>query len=360
MKYIISAGGTGGHIYPALAIIDIIKKNDKKADILFIGTHNRMEKDLIPKRGIKYEALEIYGISKANMLRNIKNVYLILKAQKKCREIIKKFKPDIVIGVGGYVTYPVIKTANKMKCKTIIHEQNSIPGKTNKVLAKKVNKVLVSFSDSKKYFDTNNVYFTGNPCSDKAINIKPASKEEFGLSKDKKLVLFASGSLGSQTVNTKCLEYLKSVGNKNYEVLFVSGSNFYEELVNNNIFPKNVKIVPFIDNLTSVMKITDLFISRAGASTISEIIALNLPSILIPSPYVANNHQYHNAMSLVNKKCCKIIEEKNLNKKLLNSEIDALLTDTNSLKNMRNNLKKEKVINSSQEIYKIIKKVIGD
>ena len=358
MKYIISAGGTGGHIYPALAIIEEIKKNDPKADILYIGTHNRMEATLIPKRKIKYEALKIYGLSKTNIIRDFKNVFLIFKAMNKCRKIFSDFKPDIVIGAGGYVTYPVIKVATSLKIKTIIHEQNSIPGKTNKALSKKVDKVLTSFRDSEKYFETKNIIYTGNPCADKAKNIKAAKKENFGLSKNKKLVLFTSGSLGSETVNKRCLEYLKSAGTKNYEILYVSGTLFYEEMIKNNTFPKNVKIVPFIDNLTSVMKITDLFITRAGASTISEIIALNIPAIFIPSPYVANNHQYYNAKSLVDKKCGKIIEEKDLTTKNLNSEIDAMLNDTDKLKRIKNNLKKEEINNSSTKIYKVIQELI--
>lgn len=353
MKYIISAGGTGGHIYPALAIIDEIKKNDKDAKFIYIGTHNRMEKDLVPKRNIPYEALEIYGLSKTQMFRNIKNIFLLKKAYKKCLKIYQEFKPDFVIGVGGYVTYPVIKAAKKLNIKTLIHEQNSIPGKTNKNLAKIVDKVMVSFEDSKKYFSTNNVVYTGNPCEKNAANIKKVSKKELGFKENKKLILFCSGSLGSETINSKCLSFLKNAKNKDYQILYVAGTNFYKEYCKNK-FPENVKVVPFIDNLPAVMKTCDLMVSRAGASTISEIMAINVPTILIPSPYVANNHQYYNALSLTNKKCAKLIEEKNLNEKTLSHEIDNLIIDTNALNNMKNNIKKEHINNKKINIYDVI------
>ena len=357
MKYIVSAGGTGGHIYPALGIINEIKKYDKSAQILYIGTHNRMEKDLIPKRNIPYEPLEIYGLSKTQMFRNIKNVYLIYKAYQKCLKIYKNFKPDIVIGVGGYVTYPVIKAASKLKIKSIIHEQNSIPGKTNKNLAKIVDKVMISFEDSKKYFNTSNTVYTGNPCVSNAINSKKIDLKEFNLDNNKKTILFTSGSLGSETINEKCLPFLKNAAKKDYQILYVTGNVFYKEFSKNK-FPKNVKVVPYIDNLTTVMKSVDLMVTRAGASTISEILALNLPAIFIPSPYVANNHQYYNALSLVKRKCAKMIEEKNLNANILSREIDFLLTDTNQLSQIKKNIKNNSLKNNKKEIYQVIKEIL--
>lgn len=359
MRVIITAGGTGGHIYPAIAIINKIKEKDSSSEFIYIGTHNRMEKDIIPPLDIKYVPIEIYGLSTSikMMPRNVKNVFLIKKATDKCLKIMKEFKPDIVIGVGGYVTYPVIKAANKCHIKTFIHEQNSIPGKSNRALAKKVDKIGVSFKDSAKYFDPNKVVFTGNPVSENAIKRDKISKESYGLSKNKKCVLIFNGSLGSSVINEKMVDYLKSIEKKDYEVLYVTGKNYFDKF-NMNIFPKNVHIVPYVDNLSGLMKDIDLIISRAGASSVAEIEALRIPAILIPSPYVANNHQYYNALSIVNEEAGLMIEEKDLNAKILNEYIDKILNDEKMQKKLKENLKKISIDNSSSIIYNEIKKMI--
>ncbi len=357
MNVIITAGGTGGHIYPALAILNKIKELDKNSKFLYIGTHNRMEKDIVPKYGYDYEALEIYGLSKKNMLQNIKNIKLIKNAIKKCIKIMKDFKPDIVIGVGGYVTYPVIYAAHKLHIKTFIHEQNSIPGKSNRALEKYASGIGVSFKDSIKYFkNKDKVYFTGNPCSENALNTKKIDKLEFNLKPYKKLVVIVSGSLGSSSINKLMIDYLNSVDSKDYEVLYITGKTLYEEF-NKNKFPKNVKVLPYVDNLTGLLKSTDVIVSRAGASSISEIIALNIPAILIPSPYVANNHQYYNALSLKENKSCIMIEEKDLNKDILNESIDKCL-DKEYSKVLKDNMKKLSINDSSTKIYNIIKDII--
>lgn len=357
MKVIITAGGTGGHIYPALAILKKIKKLEPNSEFIYIGTHNRMEKDIVPKYNINYIPLEIYGLSKKDMLRNIKNIYLIRKSYKKCIKIMKEFKPDIVIGVGGYVTFPVILSANKLHIKTFIHEQNSIPGKSNRALEHIVDAIGVSFKDSKKYFkNQDKVYFTGNPCSENAIEANIIKKENFGIKSYKKLVLIVNGSLGSSTINEKMKEYLYSVGNKKYEVIYITGKNYYDDF-NKNKFPKNVHIYPFIDNMSGLLKNTDLIVSRAGASSLSEILALKVPSIIIPSPYVANNHQYYNALSISDNNACIMIEEKDLNSNILNKSIDKCLDEKYS-KTLKNNMEKLSISDSSTKIYKILKNLI--
>lgn len=357
MKVIITAGGTGGHIYPALAIINKIKELEPNSEFIYIGTHNRMEKDIVPKHNIKYVPLEIYGLSKKDMVRNIKNIFLIKKSINKCKSIMEDFKPDIVIGVGGYVTYPVIKAANSLKIKTFIHEQNSIPGKSNRALEKMVDAIGVSFESSKKYFkDKSKVHFTGNPCSENAINTKPVLKSTYGVSNTRKLVLIVSGSLGSNTINEKMIDYLENVGRNNYDVIYVTGKSHYEEF-SKNIFPKNVHIVPFIENMSGLLKNTDVIVSRAGASSLSEILALKVSSIIIPSPYVANNHQYYNALSLKENDACIMIEEKNLNKDILSDSINKCL-DIDFKRKIKNNMSKLSVQDSSTRIYNIIKEII--
>ncbi len=359
MKVLISAGGTGGHIYPALAIIDKLKEEEHSLELLYIGTHNRMENDIIPKLNIPYIALEIYGYNKKQVFKNIKNIFLIISAYRKCLKIMKDFKPDIVIGVGGYVTFPVIKAAKKLGIKTFLHEQNSIPGKANVAVSKYADVIGVSFRETIPYFkNAKRVEVTGNPCGERALRFKPITKSKLELSNTKKLVVIVSGSLGSQTIHKKMKEYLQAIEQEKYEVLYITGKDYYEEFIKDEEFPNNVKVIPYIDEFGSLLKKTDLLVTRAGASTISEILALELPSILIPSPYVANNHQYYNALEIVNNNAGVLITEDDLDKDKLNQEINNILYDSKRYKEIKMNLKNLGGKNSSKTIYAIIKELI--
>ena len=356
MKVIVTAGGTGGHIYPALAIIDKIKKEEKNSEFIYIGTTNRMESTIVPNLGIKYIGIEMYGLTK-NIANDIKVLFLINKNIKTIERIIKEFKPDIILGFGGYVTYPVIKAGKKMGIKTFIHEQNSIPGKSNRMLAKLADKIGVSFEGSKHYFDESKTVFTGNPCSERALNAEVIPKTKYGLHKTKKFVLMVQGSLGSSSVNNKMKEFLSSIDNENYEVLYITGKSSYEEFKKNN-FSKNVFIEPYIDNLAGLMKEADIIVSRAGASSLSEIIALKKLSIIIPSPYVANNHQFFNALELANNRAAVMIEEDALSSNILKREINKILNDKEMQINMKLNLGKMSKNDSSTVIYNVIKDLI--
>ena len=359
LKIIVSAGGTGGHIYPALAIIKKFQEKEKNLEVLYIGTHDRMEKDIVPKMRIKYEAIEIYGFSKTQIIRDFKNIFLINKAIKKCKSIMEEFKPDVVIGVGGYVTYPVIKAAHKLGIKTFIHEQNSIAGKSNITLAKYVDLVGVSFKNSKDYFKTaRKVVYTGNPCGENALSIPKVSKTTLGFRESDKLIIIVAGSLGSSAFNEKFKAFLQIVGDEPYNILYVTGKAYYDDFIKDTSFPKNVKVVPYFDNLAGLMKDAYLLISRAGASTISEILALKIPSILIPSPYVANNHQYYNALDLVNMKVAELIEEKNLTTDLIQVSINELVNNTSKYQELKNNLEKLNTKESSTIIYEQIKELL--
>lgn len=357
MRVIISAGGTGGHIYPALAIINKIKENDPDSEFLYIGTHNRMEKDIIPKYNIPFETLEIYGINRKNILKNFKTLSCFYQSIKKCKKLIKNFNPDIVIGVGGYVTGPVIYSAKKLGYKTFIHEQNSVPGKANVFLTKYADLIGASFKSTIKHFPEYKTVFTGNPCSENAIKVNPLDKKELGLNPNKKLVLFVMGSLGSTRMNELLAKTMTAFNGKNYEVLFVTGKEDYEKMKAKK-FPTNVKVVPYIENMIRIMKNTDLIVSRAGASTLSEIIALGLPSILIPSPYVPDNHQYKNALDLIHKDAALLIEEKDIKGDILIRKIDEIINDDQKLLKMKQNLKELSIPNSATLIYENIKKLI--
>lgn len=360
MKMIISAGGTGGHIYPALAIVEKFKKLDKDFEVLYIGTHNRMETTIVPEHNVPYQSIKIYGFSKSDLKRDIKNIGYLVKAYHKCVDIMKEFKPDIVVGVGGYVTMPVIMAAKKLKIKTVVHEQNSIPGKTNKFLSKGVNKVFTSFEESNKYFSKDvNVVYTGNPSGDNVNNLKPIKKESLGFSKDKKLVLVTSGSLGSSALNNKLIEFLKKSSKEDYEVLFITGNANYETFTKTNKFASNIKVLPYLDNLAAIFKECDLVIGRAGAGTISELLVSKTPAILVPSPNVANNHQYYNALDLKKSNLAFMIEEKDLSGEELYKRVKSLLKKGNKeYIELKNNLKKFKSFSSSDKIYEEIKELV--
>ena len=357
MRVIISAGGSGGHIYPALSIINKIKEKEPNSEFLYIGTHNRMEKDIIPKYNIPFETIEIYGFDRKRILKNVKTIKCFLKSIKKCKKLIKEFKPDVVIGVGGYVTGPVLYSAHKLGYKTFIHEQNSIPGKANNFLSNFADRIAVSFKSTIKSFPEYKTVFTGNPCSENALKVEKAKKSEFNLSENKKLVLFVMGSLGSSKINDFLIKTMNLFNNKSYEILFVTGNSSYENVIKNR-FPSNVHVVPYIENMIRIMKRTDIIVSRAGASTLSEIIALKIPSILIPSPYVAENHQYKNAMDLINKDAALMIEEKDLKGDILVRTIDNLINNEEKINEIKNNLEKFSINDSATKIYNEIKNLV--
>ncbi len=360
MKIIVSAGGTGGHIYPALAIINKIKEKEPNSQFLYIGTTDRMEATIIPEQKIPYFGIEMKGFNRKNPFQNFKVIKKYLDNVKILKKKLKEFQPDVVIGVGGYVTAPVVYSAKKLGYKTFIHEQNSIPGLSNKFLSHYADKIGVSLPDSMSYFPKGKVEFTGNPRSEEVFYAKEVSKKDLfpSLSTNKKLVLIVMGSLGSTTMNRKLKETLSLFQNKNYEVIFVTGKSYYEEYKKAKC-PSNVKIVSYLDHMAQVLKKTDLIVSRAGASSIAEITALGIPSILIPSPYVTHNHQLKNAKSLEERKATVIIEEKDFDKKILVSTIDHIFEDQSLYQELSQNARKLGNCESASKIYDILKKLIN-
>lgn len=354
MKIAITAGGTGGHIFPALAIINKIKSHDKNSKFLYFGTTDRMEKDIIPEKGIPYIGIQMKGLNRKNILKNITVLKIYSAAIKKAEVELKKFKPDIVIGVGGYITAPVLVAANHLGIKTIIHEQNSIPGVSNKLLSHFVNKICVSFKESESYFPKKKTIYTGNPRSEEILSMEKGKREDFGFNHKSKFIILVMGSLGSLTMTKKMKELIPSFKDKDYQVLVVTGKNYYDDYKDVKT-PTNVKIVPFYD--AKYMKDADLIITRSGASTIAEVTALLLPSIMIPSPYVTHNHQYKNAKALEDKKACKILEEKDFCKENLLSLIDDCFKKE-VYNEMRKNLKEFSCPNSAEAIYKEIMRLV--
>ena len=358
MKVVIVAGGTGGHIYPAIAIMNKIKEKEPKSEFLYIGTSDRMEKDIIPKLGIPFIGLEMSGLSRKNIFSNCAVIKKFFKAVKKAEAEIKKFSPDIVIGAGGYITAPVLYAAHKLKVPTLIHEQNSIPGVSNKFIANFTDKICVSLPNSLNLFPKKKTVYTGNPRSEEIVNVKEMKKSKLGFDEKKKLVVFVMGSLGSTTMTEKLKELIPMFSNKNYQVLIITGKNYYDNYKDIEL-SENVKVVPFMDNLINLLKDSDLIVSRAGASTIAEITAIGLPAILVPSPYVTNNHQYKNAKEVEDNGACHIIEEKEFTPQRVICEIDKIFDDKSSYNEMVENSKKLGITDSATRIYEEARKIIG-
>ncbi len=359
MRVVITAGGTGGHIFPALAIYHQIKKEDPHAEILYIGTKDRMESTFIPEKNIPYKGIEMKGIDRKHPFANIKVFRTFQKAIQTAKKTLQSFHPDVVIGVGGYITAPVLYAAHQLGIKTAIHEQNSIAGLSNRFLSHYVDKVFVSFQDSIESFPKEKTIFTGNPRSEEVIHEKKGNKSEYGLHTYKKLVLVVMGSLGSMTISEKLEEMIPKWKEVSYEVLLVTGKEYYENFQKMEI-PSNVKIVPFIPEFLGVLKCADLIVSRAGASSIAEITAIGLPAILVPSPYVTHQHQLKNAQSLERNGAALVLEESSFSASTLFPMITSLLEDPQKLEAMKQASLKMSVPNSATKIYQEIEKLVKE
>lgn len=357
MRVIVVAGGTGGHIYPAIAIIRKIQEMEKDSEFLYIGTNDRMEKDIIPQLGIKFVGLEMSGLNRKNIFANISVFRKFRKAVKRSLEEIDKFKPDVVVGAGGYITAPVLYAAHKRNIPILIHEQNSIPGMSNKFISKFADRICVSLPNSLDLFPKEKVCYTGNPRSEEIIKVKPLKKSEIGFSDNKKLVVIVMGSLGSISMTKKIMELIPEFNDKDYQVLVITGKAYYDDYKDIKV-SKNIKIVPFMDNLINLLKDSDLIVSRAGASTIAEITAIGLPAILVPSPYVTNNHQYKNAKELCDKGACVIVTEDDFSKDTIIREIDRLFNNSDLYDKMSRDSRKLGIDDSSTRIYDEIRKII--
>lgn len=362
LKIIVSGGGTGGHIYPALALIKEIKKLEPKAEFLYIGTQKGLESQLVTREEIPFKTIHITGFKRKISMENVKTIMRFFKGVSLSKKLIREFKPDIVIGTGGYVCGPVVYAAAKLKIPTIIHEQNSVPGLTNKFLSKYVNKVAISFEESRPFFPQNKVAYTGNPRATEAALIKEKDRlTEMGLNKDKKTVLIVGGSRGAKPINDAFLEVLNEAGTRSYQFLYVTGDVHYEKVikaVNKQGSPSNIYITPFIHNMPEVLKNVHLIVARSGATTLAEITAIGLPSILIPSPYVTNNHQEKNARALSENGAAILKLEKEMSGTVLLKEVDQLMLHEDEWQNMHKAALKLGKPEAAKEIYDLMKLLV--
>lgn len=359
MKILVTGGGTGGHIYPALSLINEIRNKQKDVEFLYIGTSKGLESQIVPSKGIPFETIEIQGLKRSLSFDNVKTFYLFMKSLSEAKKIIKKFQPDIVLGTGGYVCAPMVYKASKMGIPTIIHEQNSVPGVTNKFLAKYVDKVCVCFPEAKSYFPQEKVVMTGNPRAQEVANVSPSDiLNRYGLDPTKPTVLIFGGSRGAQTINQAFIEAYEKFQGKDYQVLYGSGKIYYpglmDELSSKPSLP-NVSIQEYIDEMEKVLVNIDLIVGRAGATSLAEITALGIPSILIPSPNVTNDHQTKNAQSLVDSHAAKLIKDDEFTGTSLVDMIDKIMLDDSLRNQMKNSSKSQGMPHAADDIYHLMK-----
>lgn len=352
MKIAMVAGGTGGHIYPAISLAEELEK--KGHDITFIGSNDRMEKDVIPAHNFKYIGLDVYT-TRGGIGQKIKSILSIEKTYKQCLKLLNGF--DMAIGFGNYISIPVMAAACKLKLKTVIHEQNSFVGRANRILDNKVDLIIGSYKENLKQFKNQNTKILGNPQSSKAYNLVKDVKviKDLGLDPKKKTVVIFMGSLGSSSVNEKLIDYFKMLDGS-YQVVYATGSSHYEEAIKNIKQTEYLKVFEHIDG-ANVMKNSTLLICRAGATTLSEIEAIGMPAILIPSPYVPNNHQYYNGKALVDNDAAIMIEEKDLTADLLYKSVSDIINDDNRLMQLSQNAKKLGNPNVLEDIVKAIESI---
>ena len=342
MKVIISGGGTGGHIYPAIAIADALKRREPLIDILFVGAKGRMEMEKVPQAGYRIEGLWISGLQRKITWHNLLFPFKVLHSLWRCRALIKSFRPDVVIGVGGYASGPLIKVAVGMGIPGVLQEQNSYPGMTNRLLAEKAKKIFVAYEGMEKYFPPEKIVLTGNPMRSQLG--KQVSREEaaeyFGLATNKKTILAFGGSLGARTINETIRQSYDLIKDRNdIQVLWQIGKLYAETYPETPVAKlPHVKATVFIDRMDYAYALADVVIARAGAITISELSLVGKPSILIPSPYVAEDHQTHNAKALETQGAAVLITDKEAPAKAVQAALD-LLDDSHALTMLEHNIR---------------------
>ena len=320
-RVVISGGGTGGHIFPAIAIADEIKRRNPKVDILFVGAEGKMEMERIPQAGYLIEGLPIVGFQRKFSFSNFLLPFKLLKSLLKARRIIRQFKPQLVIGVGGYASGPTLKIAQLSGIPTVIQEQNSFPGKTNILLSKKANLICTAYANLEQFFSKEKIRLTGNPVRQELSNIqitKQAALEGFGLSPIHKTVLVIGGSLGAKTLNDSMLKNIEYISNEKLQFIWQCGKGYVDQ-INASItdIPTQIKLMPFISNMDAAYAAADVVVSRAGALSVSELCLVGKPVILVPSPNVSEDHQTKNAMALVGNDSALLVSDVDSREKLI-------------------------------------------
>lgn len=372
MRVLISGGGTGGHINPALAIAQMLRENYKDAVIEYVGTKRGLETKLVPREGYKLHTVKVRGFSRSLSPVNIDAAIKAVTSVWEAKRIIKEFKPDIVIGTGGYVCWPVLKAAARMGIPTAVHEQNAVVGMTVKMLAKYVDKVMISFEESRELFDCpEKLVLTGNPIKPEMLRANASeSRKKLGLCEDTPMILSYGGSLGAMMINRNVLEVIEHFSEKNdvYHI-HATGRGEWQEIKSkliergytdhtDYVTKGKITVREYIYDMPELLSAADIVISRAGAMTIAEIAALGKAAVMIPSPNVTNNHQYKNAHVLEKAGGAILIQEKDLTPKVLANALSELINDREKLQSLKNNVRQFAVTDSLERVEKVVKELL--
>lgn len=354
----VSGGGTGGHIFPALSIADELKRRYPDCEIQFVGAQGRMEMERVPQAGYKIHGLPIVGLNRKSIAANLKFPVKLIRSVSHCRKILKEFKPDVVIGTGGFASGPLLYVAQLMGFPTVIQEQNSYAGITNKRLGAKARAICVAYEGMDAFFPKEKIHLTGNPVRPAIVESKAeqkASQKKFGLDPSKPTILVLGGSLGARRVNEAIEELLPWMSDQGIQVLWQCGKLYYEKLDTRVGDEPNVHLHAFISNMDEAYACADIIVSRAGAGTISELAVVGKPAVLIPSPNVAEDHQTKNALSLVEKKAALLIRESEIDTRL-QADLERLLEDKNRRAELAKNLSDMAIPDATERIVKLIEK----
>ncbi|MFY9310344.1 MAG: undecaprenyldiphospho-muramoylpentapeptide beta-N-acetylglucosaminyltransferase [Bacteroidia bacterium] len=354
LKIIVSGGGTGGHIFPAIAIANAIKALRPDTEFLFVGAEGKMEMEKVPAAGYKIEGLWISGFQRKLTLSNLAFPFKLLSSIVKARKILKSFKPDAVIGTGGFASGPMLRVAAKNNIVTVIQEQNSFPGITNKILSQDVDRICVAYSGMEKYFPKNKILLTGNPIRQDITSLEGKRErgfEAFGLDSNKKTILVIGGSLGARTINESIANCLDTIDKNNIQLVWQTGKGYYETAKQAvaKYEGRGIKAFDFIQKMDYAYAVADMVVSRAGASSVSELCLVKKPCILVPSPNVAEDHQTKNAMALVTYNAAVLVKDSEARERLC-SEVMALMNDSEQCNKLSANISKLALTDSANVI----------
>ena len=366
MRVLLTGGGTAGHINPAIAIANYIKEQERESEFLFVGTQRGLEKTLVPKCGYNIKFIDVMGLRRSLSAENIKVFINYIKSMRAAKRIIKEFKPDVVIGTGGYVCAPVVKAAASLKVPTLIHEQNVFPGLAIKMLSKKADVTAISFEETRSMMSAKRMVLTGNPLRPNlfAVHDIDLVRAQYGFD-EKPLVLMFGGSLGAEKMNEALVQMLEQGLTGEFNLIASTGEKHFDEVIKklsaagvNPEKQRNVKVVPYIYNMEEIFFAADVVVGRAGAITVSEITALGKAAVLIPSPYVAHNHQEYNARYLEKNGAAKVVLENEASGEKVANEILSILKNKSVLEKMQRNSKNIGIADACKTIYNCIKEII--
>lgn len=357
MKVIIAGGGTGGHIFPALAIANALKAMDAQTEILFVGANGKMEMEKVPREGYKIVGLDIVGFNRSNIFKNIMLPFKLWKSRKAAMHILKSFKPNVVVGVGGFASFPILNAAQSLGIPTLIQEQNSFAGKTNKILSKKAAAVCVAYDHMDAFFPADKIIKLGNPVR-KLISNSAVGKEEakrfYNLNYETKTLLVVGGSLGAKSINEAVAQHLEQIVAEGWQLIWQTGKGFYETAVKVAAqYDKQVKVYDFIYEMDKAYAACDVIVSRAGALAIAEICIVAKPTIFVPYPFAAEDHQTSNAKALVDNQAAKMIGDAHVKEELMNV-LNDLSADVTQLSKMKEQLKLMAISDADDQIARKI------